>query len=248
MSQLSPDFWTKPFAHRGLHDRNAGIEENSFAAFRAAIDAGYGIELDVQLAADGEAIVFHDSVLDRLTDTTGSVSSFSTARLSTLRLKIGGEPLPTLSEVLGLIDGATPVLVEIKDQSGDFSGTSGVLEARVAEVMARYRGPAAVMSFNPHMIETMWRIAPATPRGLVAAPRYWGDVSPERARRLADLADLDRCRAAFVSYEWRGLDRPAVRRAALQGHELICWTIQSAADAEAVAGACRQITFEGFRP
>ena len=153
MSSRSPElpaaFLAVPIAHRGLHDRAAGVVENSRAAFAAAIAAGYGIEMDIQRSADGEAVVFHDDEMPRLTGLPGLVHDYTVAQLSATPLLDGGETVPTLAEVLALVAGRAPLLIEIKDQDGALGPGVGPLEARVAELLGGYAGPVALMSFNP---------------------------------------------------------------------------------------------------
>ena len=105
---LPPEFLSHPLAHRALHDRAKGRPENSRAAIRAAVAAGYGIEIDLQLSADGVAMVFHDEELGRLTEATGWVNQRSAAALGALRLRDAADGIPTLAEVLALIAGAVP--------------------------------------------------------------------------------------------------------------------------------------------
>jgi glycerophosphoryl diester phosphodiesterase len=115
---LPPEFLSAPIAHRALHDAEQGVPENSRGAVQRAVRAGYGIEIDVHLSADGRAVVFHDDTLDRLTHTTGPVAKRTARELSDLVLKGSDERIPMLSDVLELVDGQVPILIEIKDQSG----------------------------------------------------------------------------------------------------------------------------------
>ena len=133
---LPAAFLAAPIAHRGLHDRGAGRIENSLSAIRAARDAGYGIEIDLQRSSDGVAMVFHDDTLDRLTDETGPVRARSAAELSHIRLKDSTDTIPTFAEVLAEVAGRVPLLVEIKDQSLVMGETDGRLEAAAARVAA----------------------------------------------------------------------------------------------------------------
>jgi glycerophosphoryl diester phosphodiesterase len=115
---LPDSFLRLPLCHRGYHDLSRGIVENSLSAFSAAIDAGYGIELDIQLSADGQAVVFHDDTLDRVAEATGLVIDRTAAELGTIRLKHSRDTIPTFAETLALVAGRAPLLVELKDQSG----------------------------------------------------------------------------------------------------------------------------------
>ena len=127
---------SQPVAHRGLHDGNQNVPENSLQAFAAARDAGYAVELDVRLAADGVVMVMHDHTLDRLTETQGHLADFSSTELAAhVRLKVNKEPIPTLPQVLDLLNGKVPVLVEVKN----FGPDVGKLERSVADCL-RWRG------------------------------------------------------------------------------------------------------------
>ncbi len=251
MPALPPGFLARPFAHRGLHDPGAGIIENSRAAVAAAVAAGYGIEIDVQLSADGAPMVFHDDDLPRLTGAEGPLAARSAAALAALTLAGGDEGIPTLDDILALVAGRVPLLIEIKDQDGRLGPAVGRLEARVAHALRRYAGPVAVMSFNPHSVAAMAAIAPALPRGLTTC-RFeaddWPDVPPARRHTLAAIPDARRLGVAFVSHDHRALDDAPV--AALRGGGLpvICWTIRTPAAADATRDRAAAITFEGFRP
>lgn len=248
IAPLPAGFADRPFAHRGLHDRAMGRIENSRAAVRAAVEAGHAIEIDVQLSADGEAMVFHDDALDRLTGEAGPVRARSAAELGAIALSGGGETIPTLAEVLALVAGRVPMVVEIKDQGGRLDATGvGPLEARTAALLSAYPGPVAAMSFNPESVAEMARLAPALPRGLVAGGNY-GALDPARAEALRGLADAGRVGAAFVSVHHRELSAPRVASLRAAGLAVLCWTIRSPAEAAAAAPHADAITFEGFAP
>ena len=244
---LPAGFCARPFAHRGLHDRAQGRIENSRAAVQAAVAAGYAIEIDVQLSSDGDAMVFHDDTLDRLTREKGPVRDRTAAELGTIPLAGGiGETIPTLAEVLALVAGRVPMAVEIKDQGGTMDAAGvGPLEARVAALLGGYAGPVAPMSFNPEAIAEMARLAPALPRGLVAGGDY-GALPAAKAEALRGLADAGRVGAAFVSVFHRELPAPRVAALRKAGVAVLCWTIRSPAEAAAAAPHVDAITFEGF--
>jgi glycerophosphoryl diester phosphodiesterase len=245
---LPRDFLRLPVAHRALHDRAAGRPENSRDAVRAAVAAGYAIEIDVQLSSDGQAMVFHDDTLDRLTAETGPLRARSAADLGAIRLTDAADGIPTLPEVLALVAGRVPLLVEVKDQTGDLSAGVGPLERAVAAALAGYGGPVAVMSFNPHSVAALAELAPDVPRGLTTMtfdPEEWG-LTGARAAELSAIPDYDRVGASFVSHHWKHLGEPRIAALASQGAGILCWTIRSAAD-EAVARAVAQnVTFEGY--
>jgi len=252
MTALQPEFWARPFAHRGLHDMARGRAENSIAAFDAAIAGNYAIELDVQASADGEAMVFHDYELTRLTGQEGRVVSRNADDLRAVTL-IGGGAIPDLETVLRHIDGRVPVLIEIKDQTGAYARTDGALERRVCEIVkAVGHGRAcAIMSFNPFSVNAVKIHAPEVARGIVAYDfehPHDAHIDAEHRKMLAELAMFDACEAQFVSYDAAGLDLPTVVAKRRRGVPVFSWTIRSAAEAEAALDFCDQITFERFLP
>ncbi len=184
-----PDaFLARPIAHRALHDLAAGRQENSRAAVRAAVvAAGYGIEIDLQLSADGVPMVFHDEALDRLTRETGPLNARTAAALAAIRLRVGDEGIPTLAEVLAEIGG--PRAAADRDQgSGRSAGPErGYARGRDSGGAGGLCRAVAVMSFNPHSIAAMARAAPALPRGLTTSaydPAEWAPVPADRCAEL----------------------------------------------------------------
>lgn len=246
---LPATFLTTPIAHRAYHDDAAGQPENSRAAIRAAIAAGYGIEIDLQLSKDGVPMVFHDETLERLTVETGWLCDRSAAELSAIQLKSSEEGIPTLTEILALVAGRVPLLIELKDQTLRMAETDGRLEAATAATLAEYLGPVAAMSFNPHSIAHMASLAPDLPRGLTTSaydPTDWAPLPPETCDHLRAIPDYDRVGATFISHEATDLSRPRVAELAAKGAAILCWTIRSP-EAEATARRIAQnITFEGY--
>lgn len=246
---LPAAFMARPIAHRGYHDRAAGRIENSVAAFAAAVTAGYGIEMDLQLSRDGVAMVFHDDELDRLTDQTGPVSARPAAELRAMRLAGGEETIPTLAQVLAVVGGKVALLIEIKDQTRTMVPTDGQLEAATARDLAAYAGPVALMSFNPDCITHLARLAPHLPRGLTTDqfdPVDWPPLATKTCDRLRGIPDYDATESSFISHG--ASDLGAARVAALKaaGAAILCWTIRSPkAEAEARKIAAN-ITFEGY--
>ncbi|NNE51463.1 MAG: phosphodiesterase [Sulfitobacter sp.] len=245
---LASVFLRRPFAHRGLHNVEDGQPENSLAAFRAAIAGGYGIELDLQLSADGAAMVFHDYALDRLTHEKGAVRLRKAAELGATRLKGGDEGIPTLMEVLSLVAGRAPMLIELKDQDGGMGDDLGPLEAAVAAALADYEGPAAVMSFNPNSVARLAQLAPQVPRGIVTDPyRYNEWPLPEATcDRLREIPDYDRVGATFISHDVNDLGRPRVAELKAAGASILCWTVRSALQEAEARRIVDNITFEGY--
>ena len=254
MIQLPKSFLTRPLAHRALHDKTAGRPENSRAAVRAAIEHGYGIEIDLQLSADGAAMVFHDYKLDRLTAEKGTVRDRTAAELRQIALSGGGldETIPTLDDIIALVSDRAPLLIELKEQSGNLGSDIGALEeATVRSVAAAPDGAEiALMSFNPESVRALKDLAPDCPRGLTTqnfAETGWGPVPADRLDHLTGIRDYDAVGASFISHDVDDLDAPIVAALKARGAAILCWTVKSP---EAEARARRivdNITFEGYR-
>jgi len=249
LADLPDIFLARPIAHRALHGRVG--PENSRAAIAAAISAGYGIEIDLQASRDGVAMVFHDEELNRLTRAKGLAAARTRAELTRLRLRGTSERIPTLREVLALVAGRAPLLIEIKDQSGHLGPVNGRLEADTAKALAEYKGPVVVMSFNPHSMAAMARLAPNVPRGLVTcafSSEDWPDVPPARRAELATLEAVSETGASFISHDWRALGMAPVSKLKAQGMPILCWTIRNAAQETQARRVADNITFEGYTP
>lgn len=246
---LPAPFLRLPIAHRALHDRAQGRIENSPAAIRAAIAAGYAIEIDLQLSSDDVAMVFHDDELDRLTPATGRVNRLTAAELARTPLRDSTDTIPTLTEVLALVAGRVPLLIELKDQTLDLSVSDGRLEAATARALAGYQGPVALMSFNPTMIAAMARLCPDLPRGLTTSSydhAEWHPVPPATCDRLRDIPDYDAVAASFISHQADDLSRPRVAELKAAGAEVLCWTIRSPEDEAMARRIAANVTFEGY--
>lgn len=246
---LHGDYLTVPLAHRGYHDAANHRPENSSSAFAAAVAAGYGIELDVQLTADGQAVVFHDETLNRMTRNTGLVLDRTAADLGEIRLQNSSDFIPTLVEVLAQIAGRTPLLIEIKDRLDTMTDTSGRLEKAVAMALERYAGPVAVMSFNPHCVAHMARFAPTVARGLTTDDCDPADYFPVPAAvcdALRSIADYDRTQSSFISHKASDLGRARVADLKSQGAAILCWTIRSPQAEAQARQIAHNITFEGY--
>lgn len=247
--ELPPQFLGAPLAHRGYHDITAGRPENSRAGISAAIDAGYGIEIDVQLSADDQAVVFHDYHLGRLTSEKGALRTRDLEELRTIGLTHGSETIPTLGEILDLVAGRAALLIEIKDQDGQMGPNVGPLETRVAEHLQDYSGPVAVMSSNPNSVRAFGWMAPEIARGLVTSAyraEDWKTLKPAVRERLKDVPDYDPVGASFISHEAADLASPRVGQLRSEGAGVLCWTIRSPeAEAEARKFA-DNITFENY--
>ena len=239
----------RPVAHRGLHDAAHGVIENTPSAFAAAIAGNYAIECDLQITADGEAMIAHDDTLDRLTLGTGRLDALTAAEIKRTAFKGTNDRMITLGELCDLVAGRVTLVIEIKSRfDGDLR-----LAARAAAVLSAYRGPAALMSFDPAPIAALRRTAPALTRGIVAerhyTPRDWPGLSAESRRALAYFFHALRSRPQFVAYSVRDLTSviPFVVRNVLR-LPLLTWTVRTESDRARAARHADQMIFEGFRP
>lgn len=223
----------KPFAHRGLH--GAGVPENSRAAFEAAIRAGHGIELDVQASADGQAMVLHDYKLERLTGRDGLVVAHKASELARIRLLGSEETIPALADILALIAGRAPLLIEVKTPERDVAG----LSRSVAGALSGYQGPVGVMSFNPEVGRWFARHAPQRLRGLVVteAGRRWRGWAE---RHVA----LWRARPDFLAYDIRDLPSRFATAQRMKGVPVLTWTCRTLADRARAAEHASQVIYE----
>ena len=208
------------YAHRGLHD--ATRVENSPSAFRAAIAAGLGIECDVQASADGQAMVFHDWELDRLTAERGPLRARSAEALGRLALAGGEDRIWTLGELLAEIAGAVPLLVEIKSRR---QVPIAPLCLAVRAALTGYGGRAAVMSFDPRVVRWFRRSAPALVRGLVVTEEGQRGLRGRCRRHLA----LWHARAEFLAYDVRDLPSRFAAAQRARGLPLLTWTVRTPA-------------------
>jgi glycerophosphoryl diester phosphodiesterase len=233
------------YAHRGLHGH--GVVENSRAAFQAAIDKGLGIELDIQPAAGGQAFVFHDTLLDRLTDDTGPVAKRTAQQLDQIRLRNSHETLPRLSEILSIVAGRVPILIEIKTNPNHTSSV-GSLGMAVRRDLEGYRGAVAVMSFNPNVAAWFHEHAPKMVRGLVVTEEKDGKGFGRMRGRVLRHISLWRARPDFLAYDIRDLPSrfPAEQRA--RGLKILTWTVRTAHQERVAMTHADEIIFEQPKP
>lgn len=227
----------RPIAHRGLHDLNDRVWENTLPAFQRAVDAGFAIECDVRLTQDQIPVIFHDDQLKRLTGTEGFVWQRTAAEMAALRIGTTLDHPPTLSQALELVDGRVPMVVELKGHPGHDDG----LVRAVGRVLRRYRGKVAIMSFDHWLIRDFEKHCPGIPGGLTA----WGEREHEIEAHFAMLAHG----IAFTSY---AVDHMPNRftdfvRDRL-GLPVISWTVRDEAAVARSAAHAHQMTFEGFDP
>jgi glycerophosphoryl diester phosphodiesterase len=239
----------RPIAHRGLHDAAAGVIENTASAFAAAIEGGFGIETDLQISADGEAMVHHDIALGRLTLGSRLLAAMTAAGLKDVPFKDTGDRMMTLGELCDLVAGRTPLVIELKSRlDGDRR-----LVARTADVLQSYAGPVAAMSFDPQLVQALRETAPGLPRGIVAERHYedteWRDLTRRQRRELAFLLHGWRTRPHFVAYYVKDLPSPGPLIARhVFGLPLLTWTVRTEQDRQRARTWANQMIFEGFRP
>src|SRR3954447_13046713 len=239
----------RPVAHRGLHDRARGIIENMPGAVQAAVDGNFGIEVDLQLAADGEAMVHHDDALGRLTEGSGALLGMTAAELRAVKFRNTSERMMSLGELCALVKGRVPLVIELKSH---FDGDRKLV-ARMAQVLAPYAGPVAGMSFDPDQVLALRENLPWLPRGIVAQRSYdddyWKKLTPEQRRGMLHLRHAFRTRPHFVAYWVNQLPAPAPWIARnIFGLPLLSWAVRTPEQRGRATRYADQMIFEGFRP
>ena len=245
--RLPASFLDRPIAHRALHD--ASVAENSMGAIKAAVAAGYGIEIDIQRSRDDTPMVFHDYDLKRLTGTSGPIGQRSASELGAIQLSGGGGTVPTLPEVLAEVAGKVPLLIEIKDQDGGLGPRVGPLEEAVCNALKGYAGDVALMSFNPNSVAACAEYAPHIPRGLTTCPypaEDWPTVPAQVRQSQRSIPDFDRVGACFISHQQDDLSSPQVAALKSRGVPTLCWTIRSPQMEAGARKIADNITFEGY--
>lgn len=249
---LDRGVFLRPIAHRGLHAPGGGPIENTAPAFAAAIAKGYGIECDLRPAAGGLPVVFHDERLDRLVEGRGDVAALSQTELKRLRYKAGADGrIMTFAELLDLVHGRVPLLVEVK--SG-WAPPDPAFLGEIARLALAYKGPVALMSFDPDVMAMLRAFAPHVPRGIVSGSyrhpsgeRWWADkIGGGRAWRLANLLKSVPARPSFIAYDVRALPSLATRIArGLLGLPIFTWTVRTDAERRVAARWADAPIFEG---
>lgn len=241
----------RPIAHRGLHDLAKGIVENSVAAFEAAIARGYGIECDVRPAACGTPMVFHDLTLERLIEAEGPIAKHTAAALKGLRYKDVGGSMIDLADLCALVDGRVPLLVEIKSE---WEVPDPRFLSAIATTALSYRGPLALMSFDPAVMAAMRGLAPGVPRGIVSGQFvgdcWWrGQLGPERAHDLTHLLESGPAAPDFYAYDVNALPSAVTRfTREVLGLPLFTWTVRSEEQRATAARWADAPIFEGYEP
>ncbi len=237
----------RPLAHRGLHDEGKGAVENCEASFAAAISHDFAIECDIQLSADGEAIVFHDDTVDRLLHGKGKVKALTTRELKATSFKQGADRVQTLAELLEQVNSACTLVIEIKSSWDD----DVTLTDRAIAVLAAYEGPCALMSFDPDIVSRVAARAPDITRGITAdrvIDAYYDPLPVGKRIALREMWHLPESQPHFVSFDFHQLPFLPVTELRASGVPVLTWTIKNASEAQQARRWSDQITFENFIP
>lgn len=237
MTEKNIDWLTeKPIAHRALHNKKEQLIENSLSAVKAAIKAGYPIEVDLQFSRDKVAMVFHDPSLERLTNETGDTRNWPSQKLNQITLSGSDDTIPTLGDLLELVDGKIGIVIEVKGVNGMDDG----FMAAVLNDLQKYTGNVAIMSFDHWLLKDLFELDCPYPVGLVAEG---GESSFATHKQAMALGNID-----FVSYGIGDLPNAFISDLREGGTPIICWTIRDQETANRAYQYTDQITFEGFDP
>ncbi|MCP3470509.1 glycerophosphodiester phosphodiesterase [Bradyrhizobium sp. CCGUVB1N3] len=246
----APDWLTaRPVAHRGLHDISRGIVENMAGAVQAAIAGNFAIEVDIQLSADGEAMVHHDHALGRLTEGDGELIEKTAAELRAVKFKDTSERMMSLSDLCTMVAGRVPLVIEVKSHFGG----DRKLVRRMAEVLATYQGPAVGMSFDPDQVLALRELLPSRPRGIVAQrsyeDEYWAKLTQAQRDSMLYLRHGFQTQPHFVAFRVDDLPTPAPWIARnVFGCALLGWTVRTPEQRTRAGQFADQMIFEGFVP
>lgn len=244
--------FVRPIAHRGLHNAKAGVIENSLPAFTAAIANGFGIELDLRPAADGTPMVFHDLKLSRLIDAKGLITDYAAKDLAKLTYKADPSArLISFAELLDHVGGRVPTLAEIKSE---WDPPDPAFLKAIAKLANAYKGPLALMSFDPVVMAAIKPLAPKVPRGIVSGiyqgAGWWLEtLDAERAERLSHLIESGAAAPDFFAYNVKDLPTPVTRfiREGLR-IPLFTWTVRTAKDLATAREYADAPIFEAIEP
>lgn len=235
-ANILKEIFTQPITHRGLHDKDKGVFENTLSAFEAAIERGFAIECDLQFSADGVPVVFHDFDLKRLCGIGGDVRDKMASELA--QLSVGGskDKIPTLKALLTLVSGRVPIILELKGRQANDDGFAGA----VLDEIENYKGPIAVMSFGQHLLKDFHDLGCHCPIGLTAEGKE-PEVFFEHEEALA-------FGVSFLSYDIDDVPNPFIQAQRKQGKKIITWTVRNREQQKLSDQYTDQITFEGFDP
>lgn len=234
------------YAHRGLYDNEHGIPENSMAAFRRAVDKGYGIELDVHLTADNQLVVFHDDTLTRMCGMNKKISSFLYSDLMQLRLLGTEEGIPLFKDVLELIDGKVPLIIELKVDGSN----QNLLCPLVWQLLSRYKGDYCIESFHPFVLQWFKRHEPQVVRGQLSCNFFKENPHCDIVLFLmSNLMTNFFTHPDFIAYKYLDLDNPAVIYNRKLFHIMtVVWTIPGKTTYDRFKNKVDAMIFEGFEP
>jgi glycerophosphoryl diester phosphodiesterase len=240
--------WIKelPIAHRGLHNENNSVYENSLSAFKEAIEHGYAIELDLLLSKDKEVMVFHDLDLERMTGHKKNIEDCDLSELKKLKLKDSSDQIPTLAEVLNFVQGQVPLLIEIKSE--EFKGE---IEVETCKLLQNYNGEFAIQSFNPWTVKWFKDNAPEMKRGLLAGSLSDVKLNPVKKLILRGLLFSPIVKADFIALEYGAYNPNLAKKIAAlyKVKDVIYWTITDPKNAHHLrADAGLNYIFEKFQP
>ena len=249
MNRDALDWLKRPIAHRGLHDEANGIVENSASAIEASIAKDYAVEVDLQCAAHGVPVVFHDRTLDRLTAERGPVADRDAAALCAIPLRNSDDRILSLDRLLVIVDGRVPLLIEVKSTWSD----DHTYERNIAAALATYKGNVAVMSFDPDCVAALRDLAPTLPSGLIGErfddKHYWSELSAWQRFTMRHLLTAAIARPNFIAYDIRALPAlaPGIARDVFN-LPLLTWTVRNEADKANAQLFADAMIFEGIVP
>ena len=237
--------WRNSYAHRGLHEKDKSVPENSMAAFAHAVEAGYGMELDINLSADGKVVVFHDSNLLRVCGVDKLITDCTAAELSAYRLENTSEGIPLLEDVLKLVDGRVPMIIELKNTKN-----WQTLCEKATELLSDYSGPYCIESFHPGIVRWFYKNKPKVVRGqLSASYRSFEGTPLWQSLLISSLITNLAARPHFIAYNHEDArHRSRLRFFHLLGGKLAGWTVRDTDNSEVCRNRFDVIIFEFFRP
>jgi len=241
---INPVLWRTLYAHRGLHTKDKLVPENSMAAFSAAVHAGYGMELDVQITADDKIVVFHDDDLKRVCGVDKKIIDCTYEELTRYRLHDTAETIPLFSDVLGLVNGRGALIVELKT-----SRRRKTLCEKTAAILDEYKGPYCIESFDPRIVHWFKKHRPRMVRGQLSAGRknYRGQPLYQ-GLLLSGLYTNIVTRPHFVAYKHEDVKKMKLGLYRLLGGKLFGWTVRDIDDSAYIRRYFDAVIFEFFRP
>ncbi|MBV1702408.1 MAG: glycerophosphodiester phosphodiesterase [Hyphomicrobiales bacterium] len=244
-----PWLMSRPIAHRGLHDRAGGIIENTVPAALKAVEHHYGIECDVQLSSDGEAMIYHDFNLERLTRGTGLLANHTSQQLQAIEFQHGQGKIVPLAEFLGQIAGRVPLICEIKSRfDGDMRLTERTLQVALAQ-----SGPIALKSFDPAIIAHLRKMGVSLPLGIIAEAEFsaanWPGIDEMRLVELRNFLHFPYTKPDFLSWNINNFPHPTpfLLQKGL-GVPVMSWTVRTNEQRALCSQWADQMVFEGFLP